>query len=286
MAATTSIASAIEEIVDARSDLACNGFEAAPAGFQRIVECFDAEPLRSAITAQVPSFEFDAWWDVGTGGGRSMHGSAALVWPSDIGSRVAAQIGLCRRFAADGPALLGYMYRVIGADGNLDDRLREVLQRVVDPLVRDLRKLSARRVSPPTLDVALQTPIPRTGDARLDEMIEEARSKFRDCSLIARKEGLERLWDAFERMKSLLSPEDKRDSAKLLIDLVATEPHFRAELDAEARTLTSIGNQFQIRHHEKGKVPLETSDQVDYLFHRCFALVWLCSSTLSKRGNQ
>jgi hypothetical protein len=136
------------------------------------------------------------------------------------------------------------------------------------------------------LDVALQAPTPNTGDARLGEMIDEVRSKFRDQSLTARKEGLARLWDAFERMKSLLNQEDKKDSTRLIVDLAGTEPHFRSLLEAEARTLTNIGNQFQIRHHEKGKVPLDSTEQVDYLFHRCFAFVWLCSSALAKRGDQ
>jgi hypothetical protein len=285
MTGATTIFSAISEIADARDDLARDGFEAAPAGFQRIVECFDAEPLHSVIDAQVPPFEFDAWWNVGTGGGRSMLGSAALVWPTDFGSRVAAQIGLCRRFASDGQSLVAYMYRVVGTEGNLDDRLEEILHRVVDPLLRDLRKLATRRVSPPTLDAALQAPTPNTGDVRLGEMIDEARSKFRNHSLIARKEGLERLWDAYERMKSLLNSEDKKDSIGLLINLAATEPHFRSLLEAEARSLTNIGNQFQIRHHEQGKVPLESSDQVDYFFHRCFAFIWLCCGALAKRGD-
>jgi hypothetical protein len=285
MTGATTIFSAISEIADARDDLARDGLEAASAGFQRIADCLDAEPLRSVISAQVPSFEFDAWWNVGTGGGRSMLGSAALVWPTDLESRVAAQIGLCRRFAIDDEALLVYMYRVVGTEGNLDDRLREILQRVIDPLLRDLRKLAARRVSPPILDVALQAPTPNTGDVRLGEMIDEARSKFRDHSLIARKDGLERLWDAFERMKSVLNPQDKSDSTRLLIDLAETEPHFRALLEAEARTLTNIGNQFQIRHHEQGKVPLESSDQVDYFFQRCFAFIWLCCGALAKRGD-
>jgi len=38
--------------------------------------------------------------------------------------------------------------------------------------------------------------------------------------------------------------------------------------------LTEIGNQFPIRHHETTKTAIDPGD-VDYFFHRCFALVAL-----------
>ncbi len=211
-----------------------------------------------------------------------MQGSADLPWPTELGSRVAAQIGLCRRFADDRGAVVEYMYRVMGTQGNVNMRTRELLSRVIDPLLRDLGKLAARRAAPPALDAMLRAIAPATGDIRLDEMIADARTTFYDQSPVRRREGLERLWDAFERIKTVLDPADKKRSAGLLLDLVASEPNVRAVLEAEARALTTVGNEMQIRHHEQGKVPINSSEHVDYLFHRCFAFVWLAAGALAR----
>ncbi len=59
----------------------------------------------------------------------------------------------------------------------------------------------------------------------------------------------------------------------MLLDRASTEPKFRDRLEFEARQLTEIGNEFQIRHAEVNKVPLTESTQVDYMFHRLFAMI-------------
>ncbi len=49
----------------------------------------------------------------------------------------------------------------------------------------------------------------------------------------------------------------------------------RASLATEADALTNIGNTHRIRHSETWQEPLETSLQVDYLFTRLFAFIYL-----------
>ena len=39
------------------------------------------------------------------------------------------------------------------------------------------------------------------------------------------------------------------------------------------QALTAIGNDFRIRHHETTKAEIEASEDVDYLYHRMYALV-------------
>lgn len=46
-------------------------------------------------------------------------------------------------------------------------------------------------------------------------------------------------------------------------------------LDQDFRTLTDIGNQFRIRHHEMGKHELPSSEFVDYLFTRMLSALAL-----------
>lgn len=138
------------------------------------------------------------------------------------------------------------------------------------------------RVLPPVLGEDLKRTIFRTGDRTLDNMLEECRTKFSDRNPLVRREALERLWDGWERLKSLADPGDKKMSIKIILDATAAEPSLRARLEGEARELNSIGNSHLIRHSEVDQVPVIDVDQVDYLFHRLFAMIQL---VLRKKGS-
>ena len=114
-----------------------------------------------------------------------------------------------------------------------------------------------------------------TFDQTLDELLSTAREKFLNRDLKVRREALEKLWDAWERLKSLSDPTDKKTSIKIMLDRVTTEPNLRERVEIEARQLTEIGNNFFIRHTEVTKPPIADSHQVDYLFHRLFSFVRL-----------
>ena len=131
------------------------------------------------------------------------------------------------------------------------------------------------RVLPPVLGEDLKRTIFRTGDRTLDNMLDECRAKFSDRNPLVRREALERLWDGWERLKSLGDPGDKKRSIKIILDATAAEPSLRARMEEEATELTSIGNSHLIRHSEVNQVPVIDVDQVDYLFHRLFAMIQL-----------
>ena len=138
------------------------------------------------------------------------------------------------------------------------------------------------RVLPPVLGEDLKRTIFRTGDRTLDNMLEECRTKFSDRNPLVRREALERLWDGWERLKSIADPGDKKRSIKIILDATAAEPSLRARLEGEATELNSIGNSHLIRHSEVNQVPVIDVDQVDYLFHRLFAMIQLI---LRKKGS-
>ena len=125
----------------------------------------------------------------------------------------------------------------------------------------------------------------RTGDNELNLLLETARHKFFNHAPEVRQEALEKLWDAWERLKTIEIPgrNNKRDSVRTLLDRSANEENFRQILEDEANTLTQIGNNFTIRHWETDKTSLESNEHVDYLFHRLFSLIWLLLRT-TKRG--
>lgn len=140
------------------------------------------------------------------------------------------------------------------------------------------------RVAPALIDDSLVQTLFHTGDATLDELLEAARQKFLNRALDVRRESLEKLWDAWERLKTLEPGRDKKASTKALLDKVATETTFRDRLEQEAVQLTEIGNKFMIRHAEIGKVPIIESAQVDYFFHRAFAMIRLLLKATGRGG--
>jgi hypothetical protein len=131
------------------------------------------------------------------------------------------------------------------------------------------------RVLPLVLGEDLQRAAFNSGDRTLDLLLEESRTKFTDRSPLVRREALERLWDAWERLKSLADPQDKKKSVQKILDALTSEPNLRARLEAEARELNDIGNSHLIRHYEVQQAPVIDVDLVDYLFHRLFAMIQL-----------
>ena len=131
------------------------------------------------------------------------------------------------------------------------------------------------RLAPPGLRDILKSAVFNTSDSELDKMLESARRKFLDPNPAVRREAVEKLWDAWERLKTLEPGKDKKAKTKVLLDKSAGEHNFRDLLESEANALTKVGNDFMIRHSETNKIPIKIDTHVDYLFHRLFALIWL-----------
>jgi len=136
-----------------------------------------------------------------------------------------------------------------------------------------LHEGQVERLVPTVLQEVLLQPTFNTGDRPLDELLQTAREKFLNRELTVRSEALEKLWDAWERLKSLPDPADKKKSVELLLNRASAEPKLRASIEVEARQLTDIGNNFMIRHTEVTKTPITESIHVDYLFHRLFSFI-------------
>ena len=142
-----------------------------------------------------------------------------------------------------------------------------------------------KRLGPEILRESLANTLFHTGDAKLDNLLELARKKFFNPDLTVREESLEKLWDAWERIKTLEAPsDDKKKSIANLLDKVSSNKGFKDILNEEGQILTNVGNHFHIRHFETDKVPLEGSEQIDYLFSRLFALIYFLLRKTGRAG--
>ena len=124
-----------------------------------------------------------------------------------------------------------------------------------------------------TLEIAIDpkilAEIPEKG---LKELLSEANAYYRSGN---KQIAVEKIWDAFERLKTYYSPTlNKAQSADKIIDNMSnSEPNYKTLYDAEFKALTNIGNNFRIRHHETTKIDITDNRQYDYFYKRCLALV-------------
>ena len=139
------------------------------------------------------------------------------------------------------------------------------------------------RVVPLPLNLIIHRVV-NTKDSELNRLVSDAAGKIRLPKLEDRKLALDKLWDAFERSKTYFLEDgkvDKRKSVDRVLDkLSGNDTNFRQLLNDECLALTKIGNDYQIRHFEKGKIAIENSDEIDYLFYRMFSYINLFSKCI------
>ncbi|OPZ78046.1 MAG: hypothetical protein BWY78_00756 [Alphaproteobacteria bacterium ADurb.Bin438] len=108
----------------------------------------------------------------------------------------------------------------------------------------------------------------RTKDIEFNNLIDDSKKFFIDGD---KQIALEKIWDAFERMKTLID-EDKKKSLNTILSLLSLEIKEDVFND-EFGNLTKIGNNYKIRHHEVGKIPINSDLEKEYLFFRVLSLI-------------
>lgn len=122
----------------------------------------------------------------------------------------------------------------------------------------------------------------QTEDTQLNNLIKEAKERFFFPN--DKQVALEKLWDAFERIKTYYDSNKKQSSKKLIEN--ASRGFDEGILSKEFIELTNIGNQFRIRHHETDKLEITDNKHINYLFFRMLTLIDLCLTTINESGVQ
>jgi hypothetical protein len=117
-------------------------------------------------------------------------------------------------------------------------------------------------------------------EAGLKELLQEAAKYYDDGNV---KIAVEKLWDAFERLKTYYSPAlDKKQSGdKIIADMSNGKAPFVNLFKKEFQELTTIGNDFRIRHHETTKINIEDDRHYEYFYKRCLSLILTASQYLN-----
>ena len=119
-------------------------------------------------------------------------------------------------------------------------------------------------------------------DHEFNKLVEQAFQYYKEARIDT---ATEKIWDAFERIKTLYKQYDKKGSITKLIDIVSkNNAEYREMVEDEFTSLTKLGNDFRIRHHETNKKDICCKEHYDYLFHRCIAVLRLVTSVLRENS--
>lgn len=108
----------------------------------------------------------------------------------------------------------------------------------------------------------------KTFDDHLNSLLKDAKDLFWRNEI---QSANEKLWDAFERLKTILD-KDKKKGANQLIDSMVKDFEIN-DIINEFTLLTEFGNKYGIRHHETDKIILTTNIEKRYLYFRMLTLI-------------
>ena len=119
-------------------------------------------------------------------------------------------------------------------------------------------------------------------DHEFNKLVEQAFQYYKEARIDT---ATEKIWDAFERIKTFYKQYDKKGSITKLIDIESkNNAEYREMVEDEFTSLTKLGNDFRIRHHETNKKDICCKEHYDYLFHRCIAVLRLVTSVLRENS--
>lgn len=120
-------------------------------------------------------------------------------------------------------------------------------------------------------------------EAGLKELLQEATKYYDEGNF---KIAVEKLWDAFERLKTYYSPvlDKKKSINKIIRDMGSNKDPYKELFEKEFHELTTIGNNFRIRHHETTKTDIEDNRYYEYFYKRCLSLISVSIKYLDGEG--
>lgn len=121
-----------------------------------------------------------------------------------------------------------------------------------------------------------------TNDEEFNKLISEARERF--VTSKDKQVAIEKLWDAFERIKTYFSS-NKKNSAEKIVEISSGSLEKKI-IDDEFKILTIIGNNYRIRHHEYDKREINEDISLNYLFFRMLNLLELSATSINKHENE
>lgn len=121
-------------------------------------------------------------------------------------------------------------------------------------------------------------------DDNLRELLQRAQSFSYENNSDSIQSALEKIWDAYERVKTSYGNDKQKTLKKLEEEISCGSMEMSQYLENEFAFLSKLGNNYQIRHFEKSKKAFPSDAMKKYFYNRCASLVNLCVSHLNNSG--
>lgn len=165
-------------------------------------------------------------------------------------------------------------------DNNVFDEFRQGINEVFQMTGLSYKLTENRQIERITemdtmVDEALES-VAVIEEPGLRDLVVESISFYKSPSPANHKIATEKIWDALERIKTIFMEDgvDKKKSSEKLISLISSgNEEFQDVFNTEYKTLTEIGNNFRIRHHETDKIDINDDRYYDYFYNRCLSLI-------------
>lgn len=116
--------------------------------------------------------------------------------------------------------------------------------------------------------------LPNTVEEGIKNLIIESKIYINKDSYSEKKIALDKVWDAFERLKTIENS-NKKVSTDMIISKVSNTEEIYDLINSEFEELTTIGNSYSIRHSEIKQNMLPDSHIIEYLYFRMLSLISL-----------
>ncbi len=159
-------------------------------------------------------------------------------------------------------------------------RAQQEFKNFIENSLTDYQEMNLSSLLGQVFDLVLSKSI-KTKDEELNALIAEAKEKYLIKS--ERQTAIEKLWDAFERIKTYFD-KNKRKSSQKLLDIIGVSLDKEC-MEKEFKKLRHVGNKTRIRHHETDKTKIEDEAVMDYLFIRMLNLLTFLASKINEQEN-
>lgn len=144
------------------------------------------------------------------------------------------------------------------------------------------QKIIERIVESDVLTKEIEERIEKIDEDGVKKLLKDSIELYKTPNPEARQDSVEKIWDAFERLKTYYTTENKKKSIERIInDMSHGDEKFKELFNAEFDTLTKIGNNYRIRHHETDRIDIIDNRYYDYFFNRCLSLIALAIQYLN-----
>lgn len=137
------------------------------------------------------------------------------------------------------------------------------------------RGLIERIVDNEVLSSEIINRINQINEPGVKQLLEIAIEKHMQPNVQDKKDAVEKIWDAFEREKTVCPGDKKHSIEELLKRASGGEENVYKLLNNEFYELTNIGNNYRIRHHETDKIEIIDLNYYEYFFNRCLSILSL-----------